>query len=430
MPTTIDVHLRRPHLAQERFIDSTAKRKIVRAGRRGGKTTGVAILAIKGFLAGKRVLYATPTAEQIDRFWSEVTNALAEPIARGVLYKNETRHIIELQGTDQRIRAKTAWNADTLRGDYADLLIMDEWQLMEEEAWERVGAPMLVDNNGDAVFIYTPPSLRSRSVSKARDPRHAAKMFAKALADTSGRWEAFHFTSYDNPHISEQALDDLRGDMSSHSYRQEMLAEDVDEALGALWTRGLLDSTRVVVRPDHFDLIVVAIDPPGGATECGIVAAGKARDGQAYVLEDRSLQAPPGVWASEAVALYRDLAANVVVGEANYGGDMVLSTIRTAEGGAHVAYRAVRATRGKAIRAEPVVALYERGMAHHVGEFALLEDELCNWEPYTGMSSPNRLDALVWAITALEIGTTSSPPAPVDQTSRWRREGMTVRKRF
>ena len=103
--------------------------------------------------------------------------------------------MIERPGSDQRIRAKTAWNADTLRGDYADLLILDEWQLMNEEAWEVVGAPMLLDNNGDAVFIYTPPSLHSRSTSKARDPRHAAKLFQRAQADTTGRWEVFHFTS-------------------------------------------------------------------------------------------------------------------------------------------------------------------------------------------------------------------------------------------
>ena len=88
-----------------------------------------------------------------------------------------TEHTVEKLGTMQRIRAKTAWNADTLRGDFADLLILDEWQLMNESAWEDVGAPMLLDNNGDAIFIYAPPSLKFRSVTKARDPLYAAKMF-------------------------------------------------------------------------------------------------------------------------------------------------------------------------------------------------------------------------------------------------------------
>ncbi|GAI18464.1 unnamed protein product, partial [marine sediment metagenome] len=91
-------------------------------------------------------------------------------------------------GTEQRIRAKTAWNADSLRGDYADLLIMDEWQLMNEGAWDKVGAPMLLDNDGDAVFIYTPRSFHSRTITKADDPLHASKMYKKAKADTTGRW--------------------------------------------------------------------------------------------------------------------------------------------------------------------------------------------------------------------------------------------------
>jgi hypothetical protein len=114
------VHLPRPHDKQRLFIDSPAKRKVIRAGRRGGKTVGNSIYAVEKFLAGRRVLYATPTAEQIGRFWATVTRALYEPIKAGVYYKNETEHIIELPGTEQRIRAKTAWNADTLRGDYAD----------------------------------------------------------------------------------------------------------------------------------------------------------------------------------------------------------------------------------------------------------------------------------------------------------------------
>ena len=90
---------------------------------------GAAIDNTQKFLDGKRVLYAVPTSDQLIRWWQIVTNALAEPIANGVFYKNETEHIIELRGTEQRLRGKTAWNADTLRGDYADELVLDEWQL-------------------------------------------------------------------------------------------------------------------------------------------------------------------------------------------------------------------------------------------------------------------------------------------------------------
>ena len=159
----IEIVLPEPHPKQLEFINSHAKRKIIRAGRRFGKTVGAAILAVLKFTEDKRVLYAAPTSDQLERFWTEVTRALAPMIKAGVLYKNETLHIIERPGSENRIRAKTAWNADTLRGDYADILILDEFQLMAEDTWEVVGAPMLLDNNGDAVFIYTPPSLHSMS---------------------------------------------------------------------------------------------------------------------------------------------------------------------------------------------------------------------------------------------------------------------------
>jgi len=243
------ITLRTPHPKQQEVVNSQAKRKVIRAGRRGGKTVIAAFLAVKGFLAGRRILYGTPTTEQIEAFWREVKKALYEPLRAGVLDKNETLHTIERPGTQQRIRAKTCWNADTLRGDYADLLIFDEWQLMNEDAWEVVGAPMLLDNNGDAIFIYTPPSLHTKSVTKAKDPLHAAKMFIKAKEDTSGRSQTFHWTSKDNPTISEEALDEVVRDMSQVSYRQEILAEDdIEAAWKGLIYKAFKQETCVIPR--------------------------------------------------------------------------------------------------------------------------------------------------------------------------------------
>lgn len=244
----LTIRLRMPHEAQQQFVESKAKRIIVRAGRRGGKTTGMATRAARRFLDGRRQLYATPTADQLSAFWYEVKRALAEPIDAKVLYINETEHVIERPRSKQRIRAKTAWNADTMRGDYADDLYLDEWQLMSEDAWEVVGAPMLLDNNGDACFIYTPPSLYTSGVSKARDPRHAAKMFKAALEDKSGRWAAFHFTSRDNPYIAKEALEELIKDMSRESYRREILAED-DEATDALLVYSMWDERTQLIDP-------------------------------------------------------------------------------------------------------------------------------------------------------------------------------------
>jgi hypothetical protein len=394
------VTLRRPHPEQNRFISSSAKRKIIRAGRRSGKTVGTAILAIKQFLAGRRILYAAPTIEQLDCFWQEITRAFAEPIAAGIFYKNESTRVIERSGTGQRIRAKTAWNADTLRGDFADLLILDEWQLMDEEAWEVVGAPMLLDNNGDAVFIYTPPSLRSRSVSKARDPRHAAKMFRQACTDQSGRWAAFHFPSSANPHISSDALREIGADMTKQSYRQEILAEDVDEVPGALWTQGQLEKYRAQL-PADFERIVIAVDPAvtgsGTSDETGIVVCGK-RGEKAYVLQDLSCRATPDTWARRVVTAFHSLRADRIVAETNNGGDLVELTLRTVD--ARVPIRKVQASRGKLVRAEPVAALYEQGKVLHCGDFPELEDQMCS---YTGEGdrSPDRMDALVYAITEL-----------------------------
>jgi len=221
-----NIRLRSPdkHLHQKRMVESTSKRLIVKAGRRGGKTVGFAIRAVKRFLEGRRQLYAAPTSEQADTFWYEVKRALSEPVKAGWLKQNESEQFIELPGTKQRIKAKTAWNANTLRGDYADDLYLDEFQLMAEDTWDEVGAPMLLDNNGDAVLIFTPPSLRATGVSKARDPRHASKLFKEAEKDPL--WETIHFTSLDNPFISKQGLSLITSDMSLDAYRREIMAED------------------------------------------------------------------------------------------------------------------------------------------------------------------------------------------------------------
>lgn len=396
----IDIELPEPHVKQLGFIQSPAKRKVVRAGRRGGKTVASGIYAVERFLAGRRILYAAPTSEQIQRFWATVTRALAPAIDKGVYYKNETEHIIERKGTENRLKAKTAWNADSLRGDYADELILDEWQLMNEDAWGLVGAPMLLDNNGNATFIYTPPSLHSRSASKANDPQHAAKLFKKAKAlelSQPGRWATFHFSSMDNPYISRDALDEISSDMTALAYRMEILAEDIDEAPGALWTRKTLDDNRVSVAPE-MSKIVVAVDPSISTSgdAAGIIVAGLA-SGHGYVVEDCTVQGSPLTWAKAAVDAYHRHNANLIVAEKNQGGEMVGLTIAQAD--KNVPVKLVHASRGKIVRAEPVAAKYEKGQVHHVGSFPMLEDELCLYLP--GDPSPNRLDAVVWALTEL-----------------------------
>lgn len=354
-----------------------------------------------------------------------INQALAEPIYGGVFYKNETEHIIELKGTEQRLRGKTAWNANTLRGDYADKLTLDEFQLMDEDTWELVGAPMLLDNNGSVTFIYTPPSLHSRAGSKAKDPQHAAKMYKKFKARMDAgnpRYYAASFTSHDNPYISAEALEEITDDMSALAYRMEILAEDIDEAPGALWHRRRttigaqevmgLEENRVYAFPDLVR-VVVGVDPSGSSTgnACGIVCCGLDRDKHHYTLADDSLQGTPDMWAREACKCYHVHKADLMVAEKNFGGEMVEKVIRDTDPTVNV--RLVNATRGKAIRAEPISALTEKGRDHMVGSFPALEDELCLWTP-GDEKSPNRLDAKVWADTALTIplGEVKAVPDP------------------
>lgn len=399
LPTTeYTVRLRGLHARQLEIKRSKAKRKVIRAGRRSGKTVLAADDAVEKFLDGRRILYATPTQEQIDTFWYEVKKALAEPLDAGIFYINNTRHLIELPGTKNRIRAKTAWDADTLRGDYADYLILDEHQMMKENAWGEVGAPMLLDNDGDAMFIYT----------QSRGKHHSKDLFKKAAEDKTGRWETFVFSSHDNPYISKDALADITMDMTQQAYKAEILAEEIDDDPRALWTRDNIEAYRVNKFPD-LARVIVGVDPQSTTGQTGIVVVGSAMIGEEahyYVLEDAT--PPPGVspdrWGSAAVAAYNKNLAGRMVGEVNHGGDMIENVIRNVEGGDEISYYSVRASRGKAIRAEPVSARYGRGLVHHVGELGELEDEQCNWVPGVSGWSPNRLDALVWAITELMSG--------------------------
>jgi phage terminase large subunit-like protein len=188
--------------------------------------------------------------------------------------------------------------------------------------------------------------------------------------------------------------------------RQEIGGEIIEERADALWTRGMIEAARVVRAPDLMR-ILVGIDPPGstrhGSDACGIVAAGVDEEGVIYVLADASAAGlAPAAWAAAAIALYRRLSADALVAESNFGGDMVRAVLAQVD--AEVPVIEVHASRGKWLRAEPVAALYAQGRVKHVGaEFAALEDEMCDFGlgGLSGGRSPDRLDALVWAVTAL-----------------------------
>ncbi len=190
--------------------------------------------------------------------------------------------------------------------------------------------------------------------------------------------------------------------------RQELNAEILDDVPGALWTRAMLDAARWSGELPDMQRIVVAVDPSGTRGDrgdtIGIVVAGRGVDGFGYILADRSCRLSPAAWGKRAVDAYHEFQADRLIAEVNYGGAMVEHVIKTTD--EMVAYEEVKASRGKIIRAEPVAALYEQGRVRHHGSFLELEDQLCGFTPdgYIGSDdSPDRADALVWALTDLMI---------------------------
>lgn len=196
--------------------------------------------------------------------------------------------------------------------------------------------------------------------------------------------------------------------------RQELDGELIEDRPDALWQRDELDACRVAAAPDHLVRIVIAIDPPATATKrsdaCGLVVAGIGEDGIAYVLADHSLaRARPADWAGRAVALWRHYQADCLVAEVNQGGDMVREVIAAADPAVPV--KSVRASRGKYARAEPIALIYEQGRVRHVGAMPALEDEMADFGPggLTSGRSPDRLDALVWALSELLLSERGTP---------------------
>jgi phage terminase large subunit-like protein len=282
----------------------------------------------------------------------------------------------------------TADQPDRLRGKQHQKLWADElaaWRY--GEAWDQAQLGLRLGRCPQAIITTTPrPTPKVKELM--RDP---------ACVVTHG-------TTYDNRANLAAAFYTtvIRKYEGTRLGRQELNAELLDDNPGALWQRAQIDALRVRSMPAT-RRVVVAVDPAvtsrEDSDETGIVAAALGVDGQYYVTHDVSLIATPDAWARAAVKLYHDVNADRLVAEINNGGEMVEHLMRTVD--RDVAYKAVTATRGKLIRAEPIAALYEQGRVHHVGAFPQLEDQMCDYDPLTAPWSPDRMDALVWALTEL-----------------------------
>ena len=194
--------------------------------------------------------------------------------------------------------------------------------------------------------------------------------------------------------------------------RQELYAGILDEASGALWNRTLLHKCEIdrdEVPP--LSRIVVSVDPAvtnkTDSDMTGMIVAGIDENGIAYVLEDHTDHYSPQEWAAKAIQLYHDHMADRIVAERNQGGDMVRHTLHTED--ENVPIKLVHASRGKMARAEPVSALYEQGKVKHVKGLNDLEDQMVQWEPLGSIGSPDRLDAMVWALTDLSLNGYAKP---------------------
>lgn len=297
----------------------------------------------------------------------------------------------------------TTYSADEperLRGPQHDGAWVDELGAMQypDEAWAQLTFGLRLGKNPRAVVTTTPRPI---------------PVVKKLLKDPT--CYVTRGSTYDNaqnlaPAFLQQIIARYEG---TRLGRQELLAEVLEDVEGALWTLKTIEETRVKDAP-QLTRIVVAIDPAATNTEdsdeTGIVVAGRDRQGFGYVLADLSVKASPHGWGTRAAQAYHDYNADVVIYEANQGGDMVKHTLKSVNRSLPV--RAVHASRGKRTRAEPIAALYEQGKVRHVGVFKRLEDQMTSWLPDEPSSeSPDRMDALVWALTDLMVDRPMAIPA-------------------
>ncbi len=288
----------------------------------------------------------------------------------------------------------SAEEPDRLRGPQCDTAIADElaaWKY--PEAWDQLKFGLRLGQDPRVAVATTP---RPTPIIKALIAEPTTRI-------TRG-------TTHENKaNLAPQFLSAIvKQYEGTRLGRQELEGEVLDDAPGALWKRGRIEALRVKSEAmPEMRRVVVAVDPAVSANEesdeTGIVCAGIGIDGHGYVIEDATLSgATPNEWAQQVVAVYNRHQADRVVAEVNNGGDLVEANIRTA--GPRLAVSKVRATRGKAVRAEPIAALYEQGRIHHVGCFAKLEDQMVSWDPAFAAKSPDRVDALVWAFAELMLG--------------------------
>lgn len=372
---------------------------LILAGRGWGKTrTGAeSVRELIGRGSGRIALIGQTAADVRDVIVEGESGILAtSPPDQRPIYEPSKRRLTWPNGA-----IATTYSGDEpdqLRGPQHDAALCDElakWRYAED-AWDNLQMGLRLGGRPLAIITTTPRPLAILKAIAA-DPQTVV---------TRGN-------TYDNAeNLPASTLAYLKRKYEGTRIgRQELYAEILDDAPGALWVRSRIDELRVLKAPE-LQRVVIGVDPAAtsgpDADETGIVAAGLGEDTNGYALAEKALRGSPLEWAREAVSMYHAHHANLIVAEANNGGEMVKQTIATVD--PSVPVKLVHASKSKQARAEPVAAYAEQGRIRHVGTLARTEDELCQWVPGQGMASPNLLDAYVWAFTDLMVGADHDRP--------------------
>lgn len=363
---------------------------LIMAGRGFGKTRTGSETCWKWINENryKHIAFVGQTIVEARQVMVEGESGLLNVIPDGVLEKYDRQNGLLLFKNGAEVRIYGADTYERLRGPQFDAAWVDELAKFKktEKFWEQLMLCLRLGKEPKCIITTTPRN--NPLLTKLIDDENCVV--------TRG-------STFDNAaNLAPEFLENLKKQFHGTKLEaQEIYARLLTETTGALWTRDIIEYEH----PPNNDWrrVLVAVDPAvtdyDTSDETGIVVIGLHSNQKAYVLEDATYKAKPVEWVKKVVELYHKYQADRVVAEVNKGGDMVQDLLMACD--RHIAYKGVRATRGKGIRAEPIVSLYEQGKVRHSKPFLELEDQLCGYVPEVSSKSPDRLDVLVWGLTDL-----------------------------
>lgn len=384
------------------FFGGSEKFTVVTKGRRFGATHGAAHAYIEWAVEGKRLLWGDTINSNIDRYFQRYFEPALKRNSLEYAWNSQKKELRIMEG---HVDFRSSDRPENWEGFGYDVIFLNEAGIILRDPYLYTNAvlPMLMDYSDSRLIAAGVPK-----GTKGKDGKdHAFYKMAQTAMAGDASYRILRYSSYDNPLLKKEDIDELSDEisrMNPEMVRQEIYGEFLEGAGGLLWDMDILNATRTT---EALEIVrsVVAVDPAvtsnASSDETGIVVVGKDANGHGYVLEDISGRYTPNEWAQKAVEAHNRHRANAIVCEVNMGGDLVTNAIKTIDD--RILVKGVRATKGKALRAEPIYALYQRGLIHHVGYFGKLESQMVSFNPDANQSSPDRLDALVWGFTDLMI---------------------------